>query len=57
MQLDARMGQRPLVYHGCLVRGQIVADHLNGHARLGLPVDLIQAVPEVDRPVPRGQVA
>ena len=57
MQLDAGMGQQPPVHHRCLAGGQVVADHVDGQAGLGLPVDLIQEVPEVDGPVPGGQLA
>ena len=38
MQLDARMGQQPLLDRGRLVRGQVVADHVDGQAGLGLLV-------------------
>jgi hypothetical protein len=41
VQLDAGMGEQPLVDHGRLVGGQVVADHVDGQAGLGLPVDLI----------------
>jgi hypothetical protein len=57
VQLDAGMGQQPFLYCRGLVRGQVVADHVDGQARLGLPVDLIQEVAEVDRAVLRGQLA
>ncbi len=51
------MGQQPPVDHGRLVGGQVVADHVDGQAGVGLPVDLIEEVPEVDRPVLGGQRA
>ena len=51
------MGQQPLVHHGCLVRGQVVADHVDGQAGLGLPVDLVEEVAEVDDPVLGRQLA
>ena len=57
MQLDTRVGKQPSVHRGCLVRGQVVADHVDGQARLGLAVDLIQEVPEVHGPVLGGQLA
>ena len=40
VELDAGMGQQPPLDHGCLVRGQVGADHLDGQAGPGLPVDL-----------------
>jgi hypothetical protein len=51
------MGQQPLVRHRRLVRGQVVADDVDGQAGVGLPVDLVEEVPEVDGPVLGGQVA
>src|SRR5512135_812151 len=41
VQLDAGMGQQPPVHHGALVRGQVVADHVDGQAGPGLPVELV----------------
>ena len=55
MELDAGMGKQPLMYHGCLVRGEVVADHVDGQAGLGLPVDLVEEVAEVHGPVLGGQ--
>ena len=57
MQLDAGMGQQPRVHHGCLVRGQVVADHVDGQAGVDLPVELVEEVAEVDGPVLGGQLA
>jgi len=57
VQLDAGVGQQPPVHDGGLVRGQVVADHVDGQAGAGLPVDLVQEVPEVHGPVLGGQVA
>ena len=57
VQLDARVGQQPLVHRRCLMGGQVVADDVDGQAGLGLPVDLVQEVAEVDRPVLGGQLA
>jgi hypothetical protein len=39
------------------VRGQVVADHVDDQAGLGLPVDPVQEVAEVHRPVLGGQLA
>jgi hypothetical protein len=57
MQADAGMGQQPPMHRGCLVRGEIVADHVDGQAGLGLPFDLVQEVAEVDGPVQGRQLA
>ena len=57
MQLDPGMGQQPPLDCGCLVRGQVVADDVDGQAGVGLPVDVIEEVAEVDRPVLGGQLA
>ena len=57
MQLDAGVGQQPLVHRRCLVRGELVADDVDGQAGVGLLVDLIEEVAEVGRPVLRGQMA
>ena len=57
MQLDAGMGQQPLMHRRCLMRGQVVADHVDVQAGAGLPVDIVQEVPEVHRPVLGGQAA
>ena len=57
VQLDAGMGQQPPVDGGCLVRGQVVADHVDGQAGVDLPVDLVEEVAEVDGPVLGGQAA
>ena len=43
---DAGVGQQPVAYCRCLVRGEIVADHVDGQAGVGLLVDLVQ---ELDR--------
>ena len=51
------MGQQPLLHHWSLVRGQVVADHVDGQAGLDLAVDLAREVPEVDGPVLRRQAA
>jgi hypothetical protein len=57
MQLDARVGEQPPVYYRGFVRGEVVADDVDGQAGLGLPVDFVQEVAEVDRPVLGGQLA
>ena len=36
---------------------KVVADHVDGQAGLGLPVDLVEEVAEVDRPVLGRQLA
>ena len=51
------MSKQPSMHRGCLMGGQVVADHVNGQAGLRLPVDLIEEVAEVDRPVLGGQLA
>jgi len=51
------MGRQPALDRRRLVRGEVVADHLDGQARAGLPADLIQEVPEADGPVLGGQLA
>ena len=51
------MGQQPPVHRRGLVRGQVVADHVDGQAGLDLPVELVQEVAEVDGAVLGGQVA
>ena len=51
------MGQQPPVDGRCLVRGQVVADHVDGQARVDLAVDLVEEVAEVDGPVLGGQAA
>ena len=45
------MSKQPFMHRGRLMGGQVVADHVNGQAGLGLAVDLVEEVPEVDRPV------
>jgi hypothetical protein len=41
------MGQQPFLHRRGLVRGQVVADHVDGQAGFGLSVDLVQEVAEV----------
>src|SRR5208282_6785260 len=57
VQLDTGVGQQPPVDDRCLVRGQVVADDVDGQAGVGLPVDVVQEVAEVDGPVLGGQAA
>jgi hypothetical protein len=45
------MGQQPAVHDRGLVRGQVVADHVDRQAGIGLAADLVGEVAEVDRPV------
>jgi len=56
VQLDAGMGQQPSLDCGRLVRGQVVADDVDDQGGVGLPVDVVQEVAEVDGSVLGGQV-
>lgn len=50
------MREQPLVHHGCLVGGEVIEDHLDRQAGMGLAVDLGEEVPEVHGPVWRGSL-
>lgn len=56
MQLEPRMGQKPLLHHRRLVGGEVVADHVDRQAGIGLAVDVIEKVAEVHRPMRRRQL-
>jgi hypothetical protein len=49
--------QQPAVHGWCLVGGEVVADHVDRQAGVGLAVDLAGEVAEVHRPVLGGQFA
>lgn len=42
MELEARVREQPLVHHGRLVGGEVVADDVDRQALAGLAVDLVE---------------
>ena len=49
--LNRGVGQEPSLHRRRLVGGEVVADHVDCQAGIGLAVDLVQEVAEVHRPV------